>query len=97
MIRKELSFSDDSHTGQICERCITNAYLVPLPLAFFALAILMDLNETMCVSVHWLSWPGFSYLGGMIFRYRSWRKVSRNSKENVRHGGQLRKGFSLRA
>lgn len=45
MIRKELSFSDDSHTGQICERCITNAYLVPLPLAFFALAILMDLNE----------------------------------------------------
>lgn len=45
MIRKELSFSDDFHTGQICQRCITNAYVVPLPLAFLALDILMDLNE----------------------------------------------------
>ena len=45
MIRKELSFSDDSHAGQIHERCVRNIYLVPLPLAFFALDVLMDLNE----------------------------------------------------
>lgn len=49
MIRKELNLPDGSHAGQTHERCIRNTHLAPLPLAFFALDILMDLNAN-CAS-----------------------------------------------
>lgn len=35
----------------------------------------MDLNEIVKICVSWFFWVGFSYLGGMIFIYKSWRKV----------------------
>lgn len=59
--------------------------------------------KTVQISVPWLSWAGFSYLGGMILTYifvhiiyTSQRKISHISKENLRCGGQLGKGFSQR-
>lgn len=45
LIKKEPSLSDDPHAGQIHEKFIRNIYLFPLPLAFFALDNLVDLDE----------------------------------------------------
>lgn len=57
--------------------------------------------KTVQISVPWLSWAGFSYLGGMLFTYifvhiiyTLCRKISHVSKGNLRCGGRLGKGFS---
>ena len=44
-IRKALWLSDDSPAGHIHGKFIRNRYFIPLPLAFFVLGILMDLDE----------------------------------------------------
>lgn len=54
----------------------------------------MDLNEN-CANKCPLAFLGRFQLFGKndVYIYKSWRKVSRITKENLRRGGQLRKGL----
>lgn len=70
-----------------------------MPRAFFALDILMDLDEN-CANKCTLAFLGRFQLFGRndIYRYicliyTSWTKISHISKDNLRRGGQLGKGF----